>query len=311
MGKIKILAIVGGLIALSTAVMIGWILFGNRVDTSEQLQLGLRLARKGDYATAAKLAQSLDKSKFQKRSETATLHFLVGAAARQTAELLQHRPSRTLKNEEAVVELQKSRELKFPPGYEGIGNYMLGMALYELFRWEEAIEPLTIASDRWPKGRDEAVERLIDIDLYSDHPNPESAMQRLERWSALSALTPSDVDRITVKRMEIHCQQGDHMRVEPLWQSIVMESPMRSNANLILARCLRQQAQEKDPPSVSSDRRQKAMSHLKEIDTLRNVPTDIRRRSMFEEGLLFRDSGETRQAVSAMSSLRLSSPFEP
>ncbi len=311
MRRIKVLAIIGGLLAVSSAVLFAWILSNQKTDVTEQLQLGLRFARRGDYGTAARLAEPIKEEQIEKRVDRSTRHFLLGAAARQGAESLQYRPSRTEKNEQAVEQLQQSRDLKFPPGYEGVGNYLLGMALYDLFRWEQAVEPLSIAFDRWPKGRSDAVERLIDIELYGDKRDTTAALNRLERWAALSALTPNDMDRVAAKRMEIYSEQKQYDQLEPLWRSISQESPMRSHAALTLARCLRQQALASNSESESSDKRNQALEHLKEVESLRNVPSDIRRRSMLEQGLLYRDSGALQQAVSSLSSLRLSSPFEP
>ncbi|MFO0014025.1 MAG: tetratricopeptide repeat protein [Planctomycetota bacterium] len=309
MSRIKVLAIIGGLVGISSAVLIAWVLLSKEADVSEKVQLGLRLARGGDYTTAARIVEPIKEAQIKKRVDKSTRHFLMGAAARQAAESLSNRPSRMEKNEEAAAELQKSRELKFPPGYEGLGNYLLGIALYDLMRWEEAIAPLSIAFDRWPRGRSDAVERLIDIDLYGSSRDPDSALRRLERWSALSALAPSDVDRIASKRMEIHCETKQYDQLVPLWRSISIESPRRSHADLTLARALRQQALE--PNSESSAMRKEALENLKEIESLENVPNPIRRQAMLEQGLIYRDAGALKQAISTLSSLRLSSPFEP
>jgi tetratricopeptide (TPR) repeat protein len=309
--KIKILAAIGGLVGVSAGVWLGWVVLSSPPDATEQLQLGLRLVRRGEFDTAARLAEKIDESQINKRVDRSTRKFLLGAAAREAAEWLQYRPSRTEKNEEAVSQLEESRDLKFPPGYEGLGNYFLGMALFDLTRWEDATEPLSIAFDRWPKGRSDSVERLIDIDLYGPHRDPEAAWNRLERWAALSALSPGDVDRIASKRMEVHCSRQEYDQVEQLWKSIAPESPIRCNANLTLARCLRQQALVNDPVAEPSEKRKRALALLTEIESLKNVPSEIRRRAMLEQGLVYRDSGLLQQAVSTLSSLRLSSPFEP
>ncbi len=311
MGRIKVLAIIGGLLGVSIAVLIAWMYASQPVEVSDQLELGLRLARRGDFETAARLASSVEVPRIKKRVDQSTRHFLLGAAARQAGESLQYRPSRMEKNEEAATHLEQSRDLKFPPGYEGLGNYLLGVTLYELLRMDEAVEPLSIAFDRWPKGRSDAVERLIDIDLYGNQRDPDAALRRLERWAALSALTPSDSERIAAKEMEIRCERREHDRVEPLWRTISVESPMRCYANLTLARCLRKQSLASPPPADATEKREKALSHLKEIESLRNVPNEIRRQAMLEQGLIYGDSGAMQQAVSVLSSLRLSSPFEP
>lgn len=311
MSRVRFLAILGGLVCISTAVLFAWIFAGGGTNESEQLELGLRLVRRGDFETAAKLARTVQEPKIKKRLDKSTRHFLLGAAARQEADALYYRPSRTEKNEVAVEHLQQSREMKFPPGYEGQGNFLLGMALYDLFRWDEAIAPLSVAFDRWPKGRSDAVERLIDIDLYGAKRDPDAAWDRLERWAALSLQTQNDIDRISVKRMEILGERKEYDRIEPLWRAVPIDSPMRCNANLILARCLRQQARDSDPISAPSEKRERSLELLREIEFMKTVPTEIRRRTTFERGMIYRDSGALKQAVSAMSSLRLSSPFEP
>ncbi len=310
LGRTAIVGVAGGLTLLSSIIFAAWLYFGSQFDPAEQLELGLRLARKGEFGTAAKLAKTTKESNLTKRVQSSTRAFLIGADARQSALQMQYHPARTEKNEAAVASLEKSRDLRFPPGYDGMGNYLLGMALYELFRWGDAVAPLAIASERWPQGRSDTVECLIDIDLYGDHADPAAAMQKLDRWSALIALTPADTDRIAVKRMEILLRQQELTGIDPIWKTIAVDSPMRPNANLIFARCLRQQARD-----ASSDAKAQlltqALERLKEIDDLKSVSVSTRRRSMLEEGLVQRDSGQLSQAVSTFSSLRLASPFEP
>ena len=166
-------------------------------DPSEQLEIALRLMSKVEEDAAVRIASSLKEEELKKKSDIAKRHFLLGSHERTRATKIEQRPIANALNAKAVEHLEASRAQKFPSGFEGLGNFHLGMALYDLFRWNDAEEPLTIASERWPPGRSDAIERLVDIDLSRDRQDSESALQRIDHWRTLPRSSAYDDERAT------------------------------------------------------------------------------------------------------------------
>ena len=173
-------ALTGGLAALvlSSLSVLGlyFYVFGATTDPSDQLETAMRLMRRGEEDASFRIATSVEVKSLKKRTDRSKRAFLLGARARKAAESIVQRRIASEKNQLAVKHLEQSRDLSFPDGYEGLGNYYLGMALFDLFKWDEAETPLEIAAERWPQGRADAIERLVDIDISFENKNPTSAL---------------------------------------------------------------------------------------------------------------------------------------
>jgi len=309
-GRTVILGGLGGLVALSGLTLGIWMYASSPEDPRNKLNIALRMARRGDFSTSAKIAEGTDEKAIKRSSDRSTRHFLIGADARVSAKNISQRRARTDLNETAVKRLEESRKLKFPPGYEGLGNYLLGSALFELFRWKEAKEPLEIASERWPQGRSDSVENLIDIDLFQDKPDITAATHRLDRWASLPAVSPVELDKIALKRMQIAKFEGKPDEVRKQFQKIDLSSSVRPDANVLLAGYLREQSKGRNSSDAEAMRRE-ALQYLEDAKSMADVSNPTRRQAVLQEGLIYRDQGLTSLAVSTFSSLRLDSPFEP
>ncbi len=300
----------GSLVASSLAVLVLWMFVSADPDPSEKLEIAIRKFRRGDHATAARIAKGLQEAKLKQRTDVSKREFLIGAEARIEAQSVQLRRTAIERNEFAVEHLLKSRRLQFPTGYEGYGNYLLGKALFDLFRLEEAKTPLQTASDRYPQGRCDAMESLIDIELFGKESDLPSAIRHLENWESVTQSSPYDEDRIAIKKMEILFAQGRLNEAEPIVKKIATPSPFRPAANLILARVIHQKAREARGPARESLLRD-VLQVVSEIESSASVPIRVRRRAMLERGTALRDLGLPAQAVSTLSMLRQSSPYEP
>jgi hypothetical protein len=133
----------------------------------------------------------------------------LGSHERNRATKIEQRSIANELNAKAVEHLEASRSQKFPSGFEGLGNFNLGMALYDLFRWKDAEEPLEIASERWPAGRSDAIERLVDIDLSRERLDADSAFQRIEHWRSLPRSSAYDDERAALKEMQTLLKIGE------------------------------------------------------------------------------------------------------
>lgn len=308
--KTTLLAALGGLVLCSVSVLVLWMMINSPPNPTEQLDIAFRLMRKGDIEAASRIANTVDKDVLKKKDDISKREFLLGANERVAAQAIQQRRIATETNERAVDHLQKSRKLMFPQGYEGLGNYYLGMALFDLFRWTEAKHPLEIASERWPQGRNDAIEHLIDIDLASDAPNPEEALKRIDHWKGLPPISPYDADRIAVKEMETLYSQGEYDAAIAIEGRIPKDSPYRPAADLVLGRCYVRKA-DKDKYAPRDELLAQALACFNRVQGSPRTTVSGRRQSILEEGRTMRKAGKVRQAVSTLSALRLSSPYEP
>ncbi len=307
-------ALIGGLAALVLASfsVFGLYLYvyGAAPNPSEQLEIAMRLMRKGDSESPYRIAKSISPKLLKKRADLSKREFLIGASERRAAEGIIQRRIANEKNEQAVKHLEKSRELTFPDGYEGQGNYYLGMALFDLFRWDEAESPLEVAADRWPPGRADSIERLIDIDLSFENQDPESALSRITHWRSLPRSSANELDRTYIKEMQSRFQAGDYANAASLLEYIPADSIYKPNADLVHGRCMQRLANS-ESESGRKEKLQIALSDFQRIMASPKSSVVCRRQGALELARVMRDLGQKTQAVSAFGALRLSSPFEP
>ena len=299
-------------LVLSSFSVLGLFIYvsGATPNPTEQLEIAMRLMRKGDSESPFRIANAIDPKSLKKKVDLSKREFLLGANDRKTAEgIVQRRIARD-KNEHAVKHLEKSRDLKFPDGYEGQGNYYLGMALFDLFRWDEAETPLELASEKWPQGRADAIERLVDIDMSFENQDPESALARIEHWRNLPRSSANELDRSTVKEMQATYAQGDFTKAAELLANVPMDSPYRPGADLVHGRCMQRLAEASKEPE-RTERLQTAMEDFQRVLASAKPSVTVRRQCNLEMGRVIRKLGKTTQAVSTFSALRLSSPYEP
>lgn len=299
-----------GLVFASFGVLGAFLYFTAGRDPSQQLEVAFRVLRKGDGELSAKIARSLDPKSITKRGDVSKREFLLGAHERELATKTDQRRIRTEKNEKAVKHLSRSRNISFPEGYEGQGNYHLGMALYELFRWEEAESPLEIAAERWPQGRADSIERLIDIDLSFENKDTESAMERIAHWRSLPHSSVDEYDRTIVKEMHALFVENKYHEAATLLNQLKSESNYRPVAELVYGRSLFRIAEKSQEPE-RSEKLKLAGECFQRVMINSKIPIPYRRQSNLELGRTQRSLGDLIKAVSTFSTLRLASPSEP
>jgi tetratricopeptide (TPR) repeat protein len=308
-GRNLILAVVGSLVLASFTVLGIYVYSSAKSNPSEELDTAFRFLRKGDADLSAKIARSIDPERISKRSDLSKREFLLGAHERVNAQKTVQRRIATELNEQAVKHLERSRELSFPEGYEGQGNYLLGMAFYDLFRWDEAEPVLEIASERWPQGRADSIERLIDIELSFENKDPDAAMQRVEHWKSLPKSSLDEVDRTVVKEMQVLHAAGKFDAASQLLDRVPEDSLYRPMAELAYGRSLVQLASSADEP-LRIEYLNRAGQSFEKVLEIAKAPIPVRRQCNLELGRVQRSLGNITQAVSTFSSLRLASPHE-
>ena len=305
--------VIGGLagLVLSSFSVLGLLLYFSSTgpNPTEQLEIAMRLMRKGDMESPYRIVKAIDPKTIKKRTDLSKREFLLGATEREQASLIVQRRIANDKHERAVKHLEKSRDLAFPDGYEGLGNYHLGMALFELFRWDEAEAPLEVAAERWPQGRADAIERLVDIDMSFENQDPDSALQRIEHWRSLPRSSEDEVERATIKEMQVHYAKGEYAKAASLRSSIPTQSLFSPNAGLIHGRCMQKLAAlSKD--LERTERLNTALADFQKVLASANPSVTVRRQCNLEMGRVIKNLGDTSKAVSTFSTLRLSSPYE-
>ncbi|MCY2984133.1 MAG: tetratricopeptide repeat protein [Planctomycetota bacterium] len=306
--------VIGGLagLLLASFSVLGLYIYmiGSEPTPTEKLETAMRILRKGGGDVSFRIAKSLDPKVLNRKADRSKREFLIGVNERKAAEDIVQRRIASQKNEAAVKHLEKSRDLSFPDGHEGQGNYYLGMALFDLFRWDEAEAPLEIAAERWPQGRADAIERLVDIDISLENQDPESALARIEHWRSLPRSTANEFERTVVKEMQALYSLGEFEKCANLHAQTTADSPLRTIADLVHGRCLQRFAERAQEPE-RTDFLKKAMDDFRRVLASPKTSVSTRRQSNLELGRVIRDLGELSQAVSTFSALRLSSPFEP
>lgn len=280
-------------------------------DPTEKLDTALRLLSKGDGESAARIASSIPPEKLQRNSDLSKRYFVIGTRERQRARETEQRPMANDLNEKAVENLERSRSYSFPDGFEGMANFQLGMALYDLFKWKEAEGPLTIATDRFPPGRADAIERLVDIDLAHNRRDIQSAMDRIEHWRTLPRSSAYDDERADLKEMQTLIAQENYDAAYALHTKIPEESPYRPNADLMAGRCQFALAKQADTKEKKDLALAAAEKHFNKILESPKTTIAVRRQTNLEHGKTLREMGKLSDAISHLSILRLSSHYEP
>ncbi len=306
--------VIGGLagLVLASFSVLGLYIYvlGSESSPSEKLETAMRILRKGEGDVSFRIANSIDPKVLKKKADRSKREFLIGVSERKAAEDIVQRRIASQKNEAAVKHLEKSRDLSFPEGYEGQGNYYLGMALFDLFRWDDAEAPLEIAAERWPQGRADAIERLVDIDISLENQDPVSALSRIEHWRSLPRSTANEIERTLIKEMQALYALGEFENCANLHAQIPVDSTLRPIADLFHGRCSQRFA-EKAQEQKRTDFLEKALDDFRRVLASSKTSVATRRQSNLELGRVIRDLGKLTQAVSTFSALRLSSPFEP
>ncbi|WP_168164385.1 tetratricopeptide repeat protein [Pirellula sp. SH-Sr6A] len=278
---------------------------------TEQLDLALRLLSKGEIDVAARLASVVEDADLVKNSDHSKKLFLLGARERNLARSIEQRPVAMERNEKAVEYLTKSRSYSFPDGFEGLANYHLGMALFDLFRWDEAEEPLAIASARWPAGRSDAIERLVDIDLSRDRQDIENALDRISHWRTLPRSSADDDERADIKEMQAYFAAGEFEKVDALQARIPKNSNYRPLSDLFAGKCEMELSKRENSPEGRTKRLEKALEYLAAVLKSPKTTISVRRQANLDQGKVTRSLGRLTEAISILSILRLSSPYEP
>lgn len=306
------LAIGGTILALGGgAAILAFFLGGKAPDFDRELAVGLQKLKRELTPEVRRLALSIELKDLKSKSAEAKWELIVGAVALEDSEKSAVRERAISLAEDAYKHLQESQKIGFPRGFDGLGNFLLGKVLYQLFRWPEAIGPLEIAATQWPAGRADALSLLVDIDLATEDVSHELVIDRLDYWDGLIGLTPEERDRAKLKRIVAKIAFGEYDKAIKMASEFPKESVHFPNAmsQQALAKFLNLSMAENE----TADPAREAM--LKEVyQQMRSVAKDLtldpvtERRNQYYAGIVLQRLGKWEESISGLNVLRQSSP---
>jgi tetratricopeptide (TPR) repeat protein len=307
-GVAKLILVIGGAL-FSIAIFAGifaWMMSGPVLNPEARLNNGLRLLKQGEIQEAMLRAASIDEELLERPADKAKHHLLFGAATLEDAEHAQVRQTAIKKAKESRKHLEKAGQIGFPRGYEGLGSYLLGKVLFFLMQWDEAVEPLEAAISEWPSGRIGALERLMDIELGSPHPDIPLLRSRLAQWDGLAGLTPDEREREELKRIEVELADGEVEVARQLAEDFPEASIYADNAKYLMALAELQRI-EAASEKLASDL-EKVFETMQMVSRSPRVDGVTRRRSKYYSGLIQQKLNQPQKALTIFSSLRQEAP---
>lgn len=306
----KFLYLLGGLVACSFAGLIFSLYWLRSTPPTHKLESALRILQSGDLESAASIARSVPDEQLDP-PELSQKHFVIGVQAREAATKIEQHSRAFAMNEASIEHLQKSQSIQFPNGYEGLANYHLGMALFDLFRWQEAVRPLEIATERWPAGRSDAIERLVEIDISSKTQDIAKARKRIEHWRSLPQRSPEDSVKADIKEMQVLLADEQFEQLIERLNRIPPDSKYLPQAQFVVALAKRQMFEKGKDASGKENWLVDALELHDSILKSPHCTLALRRRVGLEQGDVLKRLGRLPDALSAFSILRLNFPQTP
>jgi tetratricopeptide (TPR) repeat protein len=306
------LAIGGTILGLGVfATVFGLMLAGKPPDFERELSAGIQKLKRAMTPEVRRLALSIELKDLKSKSAEAKWELIVGAVALEDSEKSAVRERAIALAEDAYKHLEASQKIGFPRGFDGLGNFLLGKVLYQLFRWPEAIEPLEIAATQWPAGRADALSLLVDIDLATEDISPEVVKDRLDYWDGLVGLTPEERERAQLKRIVSKIAFAEYPAAIEMSNAFPKDSVHFPNAmyQQALAKFLNLSAAEnesQDPNRASM--LQDVYKQMKSVAKDLTLDPVSERRNQYYSGIVLQSLGRWEESISLLSVLRQSSP---
>ncbi len=309
-GRVVVVGAIAGATICVFAGLFTWIATSKPFSQADKLDVGLRQILQGDPKTALGIAESIPFEDLDLDADRARHLVLTGYAAwRQSVESLEHREIYE-QSHQAVEKLRQARDLGFPPGYEGIGQFALGMSLAAIKEFDEAIESLDQAAKRYPIERSTAIYQAIDSLLEKKPADIDGADQRLKHWRTLPALGQSDLEWSNLAEAKIRRAQGKLAESNAILEKVPNASPAYAESQLLLADQERELAL-KLAKNERSTQLERALAKLQAINEYPKTVPRARRESMYLTALVLRDLDRLDESLSVFARIRLTFPETP
>ena len=203
----KVLIAIGASLAglLAFGVLFSAIL-GDSFSQTEKLKLASQWLDNGRWDLAGRLAQELE-PKVDKESDALWCYVKGVALLMRVYDDLDSYENRLVLYE-ATGHLEKSRQIGFPLGYRGKGNYYLGVCLFNTYRWNEAIERLSESLADYPQVRSDSLRMIVICHLRKPNADTRAAEQTLEQWLSMPGLSARELARTHIARAQLALRQS-------------------------------------------------------------------------------------------------------
>lgn len=211
---------------------------------------------------------------------------------------------------EVTKHLEKSRELGFPLGYRGKGNYYLGVCQFNTYHWEESIESLNRCLSEFPEVRSDSMRMIITAHLRKPQPNPSQARQVLEQWLQMPGLSPREVAQSQIAQAQLALHSGSYQDCNHWLSKIPPGIPEHYEGLKWKSLCLISESTQANSNSTEKSKSlDEAQRILQRLIVASDTPMQIRRQAFYLSGRALRHLGQHRRAVSVLSAVRQQNPF--
>lgn len=309
--RIKLL-LAGGLasVAIATFAMTFAMLTSEpELEATQKYDLTLKLVREAKYEEADLLFQRIDELESDPEDLKAKRNLAQGVLAWNRAANSSQVDQAHADAQVAVDSLDLAKSAGFPNGYEGLGNYCLGLAQAFLGKFEAAVPALMFARDHYPTGRDEVYASLVHCFRSAKDPSysdkQESIKSLFDEWETLSVGPSShDFRRLTLAK-DLFRTKKYREAVEQL-TPITQESPFRTAAQIEIGKNLLELALESRTHSEAM--LEEALSRFRKVAVQPETSAELRRQSQYWMGRCLDQLGRKVEATSLLASLRIGAP---
>jgi tetratricopeptide (TPR) repeat protein len=283
-------------------------IFSRGFTTEEKLRIAARWLDEGRWDVAGALAGQLESS--ASLQDNSTLHYVRGVSQlMRIIDDLDSYPNRIILSE-VVQDLQTSRELGFPLGYRGKGNYYLGLCLFHTYRWDEAIDALNQSLADHPDSRSDSMRMIFAAHLRKPIPDVNAAQDILEQWTQMPGLSQRELARNRLAHSQLAMHQNDSTESQQWLAEIPRGIPEYFEARKWQAfNFIRQSERLARDSSTREELLTKAQRVLQRLIIAAETPQIIRRQSYYLTGRVLRYQQQYQEAISVFSGVRQQNPF--
>jgi TolA-binding protein len=301
-----------GLAVTSIAIFAGLfavLIMPSGMSVDQSLDLALQLVESDEPVLGSRLAERWSDEDLADDNQRAKQLLVLGVSAWKRSQI----DAQSIEAHDLAVEaselLGESKVLGFPKGYEGFGNFCLGMAWNFLDRLDDCIAPLTIATERYPKGRDEAFAALMRA--FSEKPKPElkRADETLATWQSLPPTSTEQTELVAIAKARLAATRNDLGTAVSLLEEVLSRPAHSTRAAMLHGELLLRQS---EAPNVTGEAA--AALQSQSLDEFRRIiadgrttPEDRRTAQYWMADALGR-MGRDKEALSLFASLRIGLP---
>lgn len=309
-GRVAVVGIIAGVAICLFAGVFTWMVAEPAFSLSDELDVALRQLVKGDTATAVAIADKIDPRKLKDDADLAKQELILGVDAWERSERAFEQKVIIERAQEAEEHLLEAKKLGFPKGYEGLGNYALGMTIARIRNSVDAVEPLRESTKKWPIGRSRALETIIETLLAQDPPDLEHTHEELDRWSALPDLDENDFQQTRLAKAKLLAKEQHWDEAYEIARTIPADTPAYIGSRILMSDIILSQAASLDE-ATRAEKLEDALTMLKEISKSPDINISDHRVALYLQGVVLRKQGKLTEAERSFFNVRQSFPETP